>query len=231
MPTGTVSNWNLPKPGRRNSEGFGFVKVDDDRSSDKGELFLYADAIKDPKLRSEAKLFGLKNRQRIKFDIEEPLSARKSRLAINVMPLREEEDPARTGVGTEEGAAAAAAAAAALPKGGETAALLPETAALLLETAAHLLETAALRLETAARLLRETARTTAADPPRGGGTTDARRREEPRPPPHGETAETGARHLPLVEERALHAETAQIAGEVVLAVSPVKEDASCAGPV
>mmetsp|Transcript_135040 Transcript_135040/g.190963 ORF Transcript_135040/g.190963 Transcript_135040/m.190963 type:complete len:142 (-) Transcript_135040:37-462(-) len=92
MPTGTVSNWNFPKPGRRNSEGFGFVKVDGDKDGGGGDLFLYADSIKDPKLRSEAKIFGLKNHQRIKFDIEEPLSARKSRLAINVMPMRDEDD-------------------------------------------------------------------------------------------------------------------------------------------
>eukprot|EP00931_Biecheleriopsis_adriatica_P092744 TRINITY_DN66523_c0_g1_i1.p2 TRINITY_DN66523_c0_g1~~TRINITY_DN66523_c0_g1_i1.p2 ORF type:complete len:169 (+),score=17.32 TRINITY_DN66523_c0_g1_i1:103-609(+) len=91
MPTGTVSNWNFPKAGRRNSEGFGFVRVDGDKG-DAGDLFLYADSIKDPKLRSEAKLFGLKNRQRIRFDIEEPASARKSRLAINVTPLRDEDD-------------------------------------------------------------------------------------------------------------------------------------------
>ncbi|CAK9006003.1 unnamed protein product [Durusdinium trenchii] len=91
MPTGTVSNWNFPRPGRRNSEGFGFVKVDGD-SGGSGDLFLYADSIKDPKLRSAAKLFGLKNQQRIKFDIEEPLSQRKSRLAINVMPLKDEDD-------------------------------------------------------------------------------------------------------------------------------------------
>ncbi|CAE7326207.1 unnamed protein product [Symbiodinium sp. CCMP2456] len=72
MPTGTVSNWNFPKPGRRNSEGFGFVKVDGDKDGGGGDLFLYADSIKDPKLRSEAKIFGLKNHQRIKFDIEAP---------------------------------------------------------------------------------------------------------------------------------------------------------------
>ncbi|OLP76447.1 hypothetical protein AK812_SmicGene43620 [Symbiodinium microadriaticum] len=80
------------RPGRRNSEGFGFVKVDGDKDGGGGDLFLYADSIKDPKLRSEAKIFGLKNHQRIKFDIEEPLSARKSRLAINVMPMRDEDD-------------------------------------------------------------------------------------------------------------------------------------------
>ncbi|CAK0839574.1 unnamed protein product [Prorocentrum cordatum] len=68
--TGTVSNWNHPKAGRRNSEGFGFVKVES--GEDVGDLFLYADSIKDPKLRSEAKIYGLKNRTRIRFDIEDP---------------------------------------------------------------------------------------------------------------------------------------------------------------
>mmetsp|Transcript_33788 Transcript_33788/g.61273 ORF Transcript_33788/g.61273 Transcript_33788/m.61273 type:complete len:143 (+) Transcript_33788:53-481(+) len=100
MPTGQVSNWNHPKRGRRNSEGFGFVKVDGDRDSS-GDLFLYADSIKDAKLRSEAKLFGLKNGCRIKFDIEEPMSARKSRLAVNVNPCKDDDDDhsARSGRG------------------------------------------------------------------------------------------------------------------------------------
>ena len=82
--TGTVNNWNHPKVGKRNSEGYGFVKED----SSGADLFLYSDDIKDLKLRSEAKLTGLKNGQRVKFDIKEPASSRKSRLAINVYPLR-----------------------------------------------------------------------------------------------------------------------------------------------
>mmetsp|Transcript_28924 Transcript_28924/g.81587 ORF Transcript_28924/g.81587 Transcript_28924/m.81587 type:complete len:150 (+) Transcript_28924:83-532(+) len=98
MPQGTVSNWNFPKPGRRNSEGFGFVRVDGDKS-DTGDLFLYADSIKDPKLRSEAKIYGLKNRTKIRFDIEEPASSRKSRLAVNVTPIREDREDEGSGGG------------------------------------------------------------------------------------------------------------------------------------
>mmetsp|Transcript_19130 Transcript_19130/g.37569 ORF Transcript_19130/g.37569 Transcript_19130/m.37569 type:complete len:128 (-) Transcript_19130:82-465(-) len=91
MPCGRVSNWNFPRPGKKNSEGYGFVRVDDERGSEAGDLFLYADDIKDSKLRSQAKLFGLKNGTRIKFDIKEPASARKSRLAVNVCPADDED--------------------------------------------------------------------------------------------------------------------------------------------
>mmetsp|Transcript_6075 Transcript_6075/g.10444 ORF Transcript_6075/g.10444 Transcript_6075/m.10444 type:complete len:160 (-) Transcript_6075:99-578(-) len=94
MPVGKVSNWNFPRAGKKNSEGFGFVRCDNDRGTDAGDLFLYADDIKDPKLRSQAKIFGLKNGTRIEFDIKEPVSSRKSRLAINVMPLKDD-DPGR----------------------------------------------------------------------------------------------------------------------------------------
>mmetsp|Transcript_128610 Transcript_128610/g.358036 ORF Transcript_128610/g.358036 Transcript_128610/m.358036 type:complete len:106 (+) Transcript_128610:134-451(+) len=90
MPSGRVSNWNFPKPGKKNSEGYGFVRVDSERGTDAGDLFLYADDIKDSKLRSHAKLFGLKNGTRIRFDIKEPASARKSRLAVNVEPAPDE---------------------------------------------------------------------------------------------------------------------------------------------
>mmetsp|Transcript_286 Transcript_286/g.978 ORF Transcript_286/g.978 Transcript_286/m.978 type:complete len:127 (-) Transcript_286:19-399(-) len=90
MPSGRVSNWNFPKPGKKNSEGYGFVRVDNERGSDAGDLFLYADDIKDSKLRSHAKLFGLKNGTRIRFDIKEPASSRKSRLAVNVEPAPDE---------------------------------------------------------------------------------------------------------------------------------------------
>mmetsp|Transcript_54597 Transcript_54597/g.130258 ORF Transcript_54597/g.130258 Transcript_54597/m.130258 type:complete len:166 (-) Transcript_54597:33-530(-) len=96
MPIGKVSNWNFPRAGKRNSEGFGFVRVDDDRGADNGDLFLYADDIKDPKLRSQAKLFGLKNGTRIDFDIKEPVSSRKSRLAVNVMPIKDDDGGGRS---------------------------------------------------------------------------------------------------------------------------------------
>mmetsp|Transcript_60350 Transcript_60350/g.168614 ORF Transcript_60350/g.168614 Transcript_60350/m.168614 type:complete len:172 (+) Transcript_60350:74-589(+) len=92
MPTGRVTNWNFPKPGKKNSEGYGFVRVDDERGSEAGDLFLYADDVKDSKLRSQAKLFGLKNGTKIQFKIKEPASSRKSRLAVDVEPLRDDED-------------------------------------------------------------------------------------------------------------------------------------------
>ncbi|CAJ1357831.1 unnamed protein product [Effrenium voratum] len=85
--TGIVASWTLPPRGKRNAEGYGFV-TEDGRESGKGaDLFLYADSIKDSKLRSQAKLFGLKNGTRIMFDVEEPKSGRHSRLAVNVIKV------------------------------------------------------------------------------------------------------------------------------------------------
>merc|ERR1740121_3194712 len=89
MPNGKVLNWNPPRKGKKNSEGFGFVRIDGD--SGDSDLFLYSDDIKDSKLRSEAKIFGLKNGTRIRFKIKEPASERKSRLAVEVEPCRDDE--------------------------------------------------------------------------------------------------------------------------------------------
>merc|ERR1719229_1454870 len=88
--TGTVTAWNMARAGKKNAEGYGFVQVDGQEDSKQNNLFLYADNIKDSKLRSEAKLFGLKMGQRISFRIEEAKSARQSSLAIEVEPLKGE---------------------------------------------------------------------------------------------------------------------------------------------
>eukprot|EP00429_Kryptoperidinium_foliaceum_P060001 CAMPEP_0176080574 /NCGR_PEP_ID=MMETSP0120_2-20121206/40302_1 /TAXON_ID=160619 /ORGANISM="Kryptoperidinium foliaceum, Strain CCMP 1326" /LENGTH=111 /DNA_ID=CAMNT_0017414337 /DNA_START=53 /DNA_END=384 /DNA_ORIENTATION=- len=87
--TGTVTAWNMARPGKKNAEGYGFVQIDGQDDSKTNNLFLYADNIKDSKLRSEAKLFGLKMGTRISFRIEEPKSARQSSLAVEVEPLRD----------------------------------------------------------------------------------------------------------------------------------------------
>mmetsp|Transcript_48562 Transcript_48562/g.98833 ORF Transcript_48562/g.98833 Transcript_48562/m.98833 type:complete len:142 (-) Transcript_48562:49-474(-) len=87
--SGFVASWTQPPRGKRNAEGYGFV-TEDGRESGKGsDLFLYADSIKDSKLRSQAKIFGLKSGTKIIFDIEEPKSGRHSRLAVNVCPAGE----------------------------------------------------------------------------------------------------------------------------------------------
>ncbi|CAK0901112.1 unnamed protein product, partial [Prorocentrum cordatum] len=70
--TGTITAWNMARPGKKNAEGYGFVSVDGQEDDSKtNNLFLYADNIKDSKLRSEAKIFGLKQGQRITFRIED----------------------------------------------------------------------------------------------------------------------------------------------------------------
>jgi len=87
--TGTITAWNMARPGKKNAEGYGFVSVDGQEDSKTNNLFLYADNIKDSKLRSEAKIFGLKQGQRITFRIEEAKSARQSALAVDAVPLRD----------------------------------------------------------------------------------------------------------------------------------------------
>merc|ERR1719235_2558683 len=85
--TGTVASWNMPNRAKKSAEGYGFVSVD----GEEGEqgLFLYADYITNAKLRSEAKLWGLKAGTRIQFEIQEPKSERhRSRLAVNCEPMR-----------------------------------------------------------------------------------------------------------------------------------------------
>merc|ERR1719433_1361530 len=89
--TGTITSWNMPRPGKRNAEGFGFVTPDGIEQSKKTDLFVYADSIRDSKLRSEAKLFGLRNGQRVSFNVQEPRSNRhESGSAVDVEPLRDE---------------------------------------------------------------------------------------------------------------------------------------------
>mmetsp|Transcript_39141 Transcript_39141/g.101320 ORF Transcript_39141/g.101320 Transcript_39141/m.101320 type:complete len:410 (+) Transcript_39141:115-1344(+) len=87
--TGTVTAWNMARAGKKNAEGYGFVQIDGHDDSKQTNLFLYADNIKDSKLRSEAKIFGLKMGTRITFKVEEARSARQSSLATEVEPLRD----------------------------------------------------------------------------------------------------------------------------------------------
>lgn len=88
--TGTVTAWNMARPGKKHAEGYGFVAVDGREESKTNNLFLYADNIKDSRLRSEAKIFGLKQGARISFNIKEPASSRQSCLAVDVEPMRGE---------------------------------------------------------------------------------------------------------------------------------------------
>merc|ERR1719215_1988669 len=54
------------------------------------DLFLYADSIKDSKLRSQAKIFGLKNGTRVTFSVRDPKSSRHaSGHAVDVEPCRD----------------------------------------------------------------------------------------------------------------------------------------------
>mmetsp|Transcript_38626 Transcript_38626/g.90756 ORF Transcript_38626/g.90756 Transcript_38626/m.90756 type:complete len:164 (-) Transcript_38626:138-629(-) len=85
--TGIVTAWNMARPGKRNAEGYGFVAIDGKEDSKATNVFLYADNIKDSKLRSQAKIFGLKQGQRISFTVKEARSSRQSSLAVDVLPL------------------------------------------------------------------------------------------------------------------------------------------------
>ena len=71
---GTVTGWNPPRVGKKNSEGFGFVVVDGMEQNKSTDLFLYADSVTDIKLRSQAKLFGLKQGTRVSFVVEKPIT-------------------------------------------------------------------------------------------------------------------------------------------------------------
>eukprot|EP00930_Biecheleria_cincta_P092691 TRINITY_DN82701_c0_g1_i1.p1 TRINITY_DN82701_c0_g1~~TRINITY_DN82701_c0_g1_i1.p1 ORF type:complete len:190 (-),score=1.45 TRINITY_DN82701_c0_g1_i1:59-628(-) len=83
---GTLQTWNMPARGRRNAEGFGFVVIDGKQQDKATDLFLYADAIVDAKLRSQAKIFGLKPGTRLSFVIEEAMAHHESGKAVEVRP-------------------------------------------------------------------------------------------------------------------------------------------------
>eukprot|EP00405_Crypthecodinium_cohnii_P042444 CAMPEP_0206555460 /NCGR_PEP_ID=MMETSP0325_2-20121206/17809_1 /ASSEMBLY_ACC=CAM_ASM_000347 /TAXON_ID=2866 /ORGANISM="Crypthecodinium cohnii, Strain Seligo" /LENGTH=194 /DNA_ID=CAMNT_0054055769 /DNA_START=86 /DNA_END=667 /DNA_ORIENTATION=- len=110
--TGTISAWNAARAGKRNAEGYGFVQIDGHEDNKSSNLFLYADNIKDSKLRSEAKIFGLKPGTRITFRVEEAKSSRQSSLATEVEPLRR--DGGNSGGGGAVVVVVAAAAEAAV---------------------------------------------------------------------------------------------------------------------
>merc|ERR550514_956119 len=92
---GTVTGWNPPKPGKRHADGFGFVVIDGNEQNKSTDLFLYADSVIDSKLRSQAKLFGLKQGQRVSFVIEEAMTNHESGRAVDVKPAEDSKDGGR----------------------------------------------------------------------------------------------------------------------------------------
>eukprot|EP00401_Gymnodinium_catenatum_P082170 CAMPEP_0117554892 /NCGR_PEP_ID=MMETSP0784-20121206/50989_1 /TAXON_ID=39447 /ORGANISM="" /LENGTH=132 /DNA_ID=CAMNT_0005352073 /DNA_START=70 /DNA_END=465 /DNA_ORIENTATION=+ len=92
---GTVMGWNPPKLGKKHAEGFGFVVIDGNEQNKSTDLFLYADSVIDSKLRSQAKLFGLKQGTRVSFVIEEAMTNHESGRAVDVKPADDDDDRGR----------------------------------------------------------------------------------------------------------------------------------------
>eukprot|EP00927_Polykrikos_kofoidii_P080555 TRINITY_DN77448_c0_g1_i1.p2 TRINITY_DN77448_c0_g1~~TRINITY_DN77448_c0_g1_i1.p2 ORF type:complete len:151 (-),score=23.91 TRINITY_DN77448_c0_g1_i1:56-508(-) len=70
---GVVNTWNVEKQ-------FGFVSI----SSGKPDAFLHLENLRDPELRDEVKMKGMKRGDKIRFDLEPPETGRGKMVAVNI---------------------------------------------------------------------------------------------------------------------------------------------------